>query len=167
MFERLHFSSQSLSYSHQVYSNNQQPSSVFSRTAKRIFDILVDYLNSQYTNYTSIANLSPNQSQTPINNQNPSSLSAMAAERLTTQQPQGVKYFNYYATIRKEILDFLLRVRSDRSGKVLLVNKLNRRRFAQSKHLHLSLQYLYLIVKLETNIFNMIIWLLGRVKIKI
>lgn len=80
-----------------------------------------------------------------ITPQGPSSLSAMAAESLTQLQQHQIqaqtnpKYFNYYATIRRDIFEFLLRIRSNKQGKVLLINRLNRRKYQESKYLILSL----------------------------
>jgi hypothetical protein len=116
-----------------------------SSCAIQIFEILTGYLDNYYASVmSSSANL-------------PSSLSSMAAEslnvvaaaaaaagvdsnvRIQLQQQQQLKYFNYYATIRKEIFEFLLRIRSDRCGKVLLINRVNRRKYKESKCLHLNL----------------------------
>lgn len=118
----------------------------FSTSVIRIFNILVDYLDAQYS-HSSIG-LSSN-TPVPVNNNLPSSLSTIATETLAAAahnlhsqllQPQA-KYFNYYATIRKEIFEFLLRLRSDNCGKALLMNKIHKLKFQESKYLHLSLRF--------------------------
>lgn len=103
-----------------------------SRCSIRIYEILIEYLNNYYASVHST----------------PSSLSSIASESLmsstngasASQHQIQLKYFNYYATIRRDIFEFLLRIRSNSNGKVLLVNRLNRRRFKESKCLHLSIR---------------------------
>ncbi len=74
-----------------------------------IFNILVSFIENYYTNSSA------------------QSLSASS------------KYFNYYSSIRKEIFEFLLRIRSDPHKKCLLINRTNRRTSKQSQYLLLTL----------------------------
>ena len=50
------------------------------------------------------------------------------------------KNFNYYAQIRRDIFDFLFRIRSDKDNRVYLLNKIDRKKYTNSK-------YLVLIIK--------------------
>ena len=99
VFERLHFGS----------TNNS-----FNFTTIRIFTILVRFLKEQYDEC--VFSSQSKTLQVSFQSQCPSSLSTIAANAINEknlknsflQQP---KYFNYYASIRKEILDFFLRLR--------------------------------------------------------
>ena len=81
-----------------------------------IFKILVTYIDNYYAST--------------------SSLSPMSSSSSSVLQP---KYFNYYASIRKDVFEFLLRIRSDSHKKCLLVNRNNRRTSKQSQYLMLTL----------------------------
>ena len=83
-----------------------------------IFNILVTYIDNYYINTSYLSPLS-------------SSSSLLLSQS---------KYFNYYASIRKEIFEFLLRIRSDPHKKCLLVNRNNRRTSKQSQYLLLTLK---------------------------
>lgn len=103
-----------------------------------IFEILIKYLEYFYQ----------------IQCNHPSSLSSIATETLNnliqhqnnqnqsqTQSQSNQKYFNYYATIRRDVFEFLLRIRSNSYGKVLLVNRTQKRKYLESKYLILNLWY--------------------------
>ena len=129
LFERRHFNS-----------NNCMTSSCV-----RIYAILINYLESYYANYYSNAT---NKSLLL-----PSTLSSMAAETLAYQQQQNTQHrssisltnssdmhlfsknFNYYALIRREIFDFLLRIRSDKDNRVQLLTRKDKRKHDDSKYL--------------------------------
>ena len=49
------------------------------------------------------------------------------------------KYYNYYAQIRREIFEFLLRIRSDKNNRMLLLNRTDRRKHLVSKYLILNI----------------------------
>lgn len=125
-FERLHFD---------IHHQN-----LSSHTAIRIFNILVRFLKGQYD---MLSNAQQQEATlAAMNSQFPSSLSAIAANAINQKKQmfstiQHPKYFNYYASIRKDVFEFFLRLRSDKFGKLLLVNKQNPRRILKSKHLHL------------------------------
>jgi hypothetical protein len=136
LFERRHYNS-----------NNCMTSSCV-----KIYSILINYLESYYANYYSNAS---NKSLLL-----PSTLSSMAAETLAYQQQQQhqntqhrssislsnssdmhlfSKNFNYYALIRREIFDFLLRIRSDKNNRVQLLSRKDKRKHDDSKYLVLSM----------------------------
>lgn len=131
VFERLHFGA----------TNNS-----FNFTTIRIYKILVRFLKEQYDEC--VFSSQSKTLQVSFQSQCPSSLSTIAANAINEknlknsflQQP---KYFNYYASIRKEILDFFLRLRCDKLGKLILVNKQNPKRVFKSKYLHLIIRLLY------------------------
>lgn len=50
------------------------------------------------------------------------------------------KFFNYYAQIRRDIFEFLLRIRSDKSNRMVLLTRSDRRKHFRSKYLILDLQ---------------------------
>lgn len=88
---------------------NQKLSST--KSCLDIFNMLISYLDSYYNNVTNTNN------STSTHN----------------------KYFNYYASIRKDIFEFLLRIRSDNSNRCVLINRQNRRTSKQSQYLSLTL----------------------------
>lgn len=49
-------------------------------------------------------------------------------------------FFNYYAEIRLKIFEFLFRIRSHKNNKMILLNRNERRKFVESKHLVLHLK---------------------------
>lgn len=112
--------------------------STFSTCSIEIFNILVKYIEYYY-----LTQYSFNSTNFFMTN-NPSTLSSMAAESLPVQNQIGAqsssKFFNYYSHIRKEIFDFLLRIRSNSQGRVLLIDRVNRRKYIQSKYLMLNLK---------------------------
>lgn len=130
----------------------------FSLTAIRIFNVLVAYLKSQYEQFTtstitSMSQAAPQQPQS-LSSQL-TSLSKMAASVINPAKPtvaessqliQLPKYFNYYASIRREIFEFLLRIRSDRFGQLLLLNRQNSRRIHESKNLHLTIRFVFNLI---------------------
>ena len=58
---------------------------------------------------------------------------------MATQSQTSLKYANYYGQIRKEIFEFLLRIRSDKHNKCLLINPSNTRTHKESAYLLLAL----------------------------
>lgn len=87
-------------------------SNPFSNCTKLIYNILTDYLDMYYSKIS-------NQQASPPSN-SVSTLSNLASESLIVQQAQfNPKFFNYYAAIRRDIFEFLLRIRSDKNGRVL------------------------------------------------
>lgn len=116
------------------YKDNQK----FSICSIEIFNILVKYIEYYY-----LTQYSFNSSNLFATN-NPNSLSSIAADNLPIQNQSEAqsspKFFNYYSQIRREIFDFLLRIRSDAEGRVLLIDKANRRKFIQSKFLMLNIR---------------------------
>ncbi|RNA02311.1 tuberin isoform X5, partial [Brachionus plicatilis] len=109
----------------------------FTACSLEIFNILVKYIEYYY-----LTQYNFNSANFFMSN-NPSSLSSIAAENLPVQNQieaqSNSKFFNYYSHIRKEIFDFLLRIRSNPEGRVLLIDRVNRRKFIQSKYLMLNL----------------------------
>lgn len=146
VFERLHFSGP-YRYS-------------FSLTAIRIFNVLVAYLKSQYEQFMTSSTTTQVAAQQPQSlSSQLTSLSKMAASVINpaTKSPsvpessqliQLPKYFNYYASIRREIFEFLLRIRSDRFGQLLLLNRQNPRRIHESKNLHLTIKLVFIFIYL-------------------
>jgi hypothetical protein len=110
----------------------------FTNCSIKIYDILVRYLEGYYMNQCLLspsilleeAQSNSNQPQTV-----PTELSINHLQAQTNP-----KFFNYYATIRRDIFELLLRIRSDNDNRVLLVNKTNRQKFQQSKYLLLNLR---------------------------
>ncbi|CAF0862230.1 unnamed protein product [Brachionus calyciflorus] len=109
----------------------------FTKCIIEIFNILVKYLEYYYLTQYSFNNAMM------INSNNPSSLMSIAAESLPMhsqwQAQTSPKFYNYYSTIRKEIFEFLLRIRSNRNNKVMLINRVNRRKSTESKYLMLNI----------------------------
>ena len=115
----------------------------------RIYSILVNYLDSYYD----------------INHNKIFSLSTIAAESLAFQQQQHQQQnqhrssislptpdlhlhsrnFNYYAQIRRDIFDFLFRIRSDKENRVHLLNRNDRKKHTDSKYLILVLNKRYFL----------------------
>jgi hypothetical protein len=116
----------------------------------KIFDLLLRFLEGYYlSNFLISTNLNQQQSNilsddssiNSINIQellNDKTLPMCTANQLQAQM--NPKYFNYYATLRRDVFEFLLRIRSDSKGKVLLIDRHKRRIFKESKHLHLILR---------------------------
>ncbi len=138
LFERYHYNS----------------SHCMTRCCSRIYSILLNILMDYY------------KSIGPSNTNSKFSLFSMAAESLASQQQQhqqqqqqqhrgsissnapseishhhnNIKNSNYYAQIRRDIFDFLFRIRSDKDNRVHLLNRLERKKYTNSK-------YLVLIIK--------------------
>ena len=115
----------------------------FSDCSKKIFDILIRFLEGFYlSQYLLSASLLTDDSIVNASQlqqfQAGNSLYFLNAGHMQAQM--NSKYFNYYATIRRDIFEFLLRIRSDTKNRVLLINKLNRRTFQESKYLLLNLR---------------------------
>jgi hypothetical protein len=57
------------------------------------------------------------------------------------QQPphNPSKFFNYYAQMRRDIFEFLLRIRSGPNNRVVLLSRSDRRKHSQAKYLLLGL----------------------------
>lgn len=132
LFERHHFNS----------------SHCMTRSCAKIYCILTSYLHTYYEAFCN----------------KPSSLSTIAADTLTfqhqqqqQQQPQSqqghqhrnsislsmdhnLKYFNYYAQLRRDVFDFLFRIRSDFQNRVQLLNRNDRKKHSDSKYLILALK---------------------------
>ena len=125
LFERHHYNS----------------SHCMTRSCVRIYSILTNYLDSYYDSFCN----------------KPSSLSTIAADTLAFQQQQqhqqlqhrnsismntdqNLKYFNYYAQLRRDVFDFLFRLRSDSNNRVQLLNRNDRKKHIDSKYLMLVLK---------------------------
>jgi hypothetical protein len=70
------------------------------------------------------------------------SISSNAPSEISHHHHNNIKNFNYYAQIRRDIFDFLFRIRSDKDNRVHLLNRLERKKYTNSK-------YLVLIIKNE------------------
>ena len=114
----------------------------YTKCCIEVYNILIRYLDYYYKTQSVaklIAQASTPTANTPPPTQKqfiqPSSSEQLANIAQTNQQ----KYFNYYAMIRKDIFEFLLRIRSDKRNKLTLVSKTNRRKCLESKYLLLTL----------------------------
>jgi hypothetical protein len=102
----------------------------FTNCSIKIYGILVRYLEGYYMSQVPV---SPEEAQIKSTELNLFSFNQWHAQ-------MNPKFFNYYATIRRDIFEFLLRIRSDNESRVLLINKTNRRKYQQSKYLLLNLR---------------------------
>ena len=133
----------------------------FSLCCVRIFNILVDYVEKYYA-LVGHYHQKPQQPQQPqqqqqqpatatLTRRHSSSLAPLivmplsgsvglgGSGELLNQAHLVAKYFNYYASIRKDILEFLLRIRSDKYRRLLLIARTNRRKYQTSQHLLLTI----------------------------
>ena len=101
----------------------------FTKSCIKIFDILTRYLESFYPRLPQPSSTAPSLEITQLHS----------------------RLFNYYATIRRDIFEFLLRIRSDSNNKVLLSSRTDRRKFTESKFLilHLSKFVFFIIFKIQ------------------
>jgi hypothetical protein len=119
----------------------------FTHCSIKIYEILVKYLEGYYMSQYLVSgggsalssdDAFANVGQVIQNANQGSALNLLSSNHL--QQQMNPKFFNYYATIRRDIFEFLLRIRSDTENRVLLINKSNRRTFQRSKYLLLNLR---------------------------
>ncbi len=78
----------------------------------------------------------------PLVKSQPNSLiSPLGCDKPSSTSPLqlSAKFFNYYAQIRRDLFEFLLRIRSDPSNRLILLNKTDRRKHLISKFLLLRL----------------------------
>ncbi len=61
-------------------------------------------------------------------------------ENTSKNQQFNLKFFTYYAQIRREIFEFFLRIRSDSNNRMVLLNRTDRRKHIVSKYLLLRLE---------------------------
>ena len=99
----------------------------FAKSCTKVFAILVAYLDSYYN--------------PQLNTQVTLNRGEKTKPQLQPSPPTqaNVKYFNYYAQIRRDIFEFLLRFRSDKNGRMLLVVRNDRRKRFKSKYLMLGM----------------------------
>ena len=119
----------------------------FTLCCVEIYNILTKYLEYYYNHQYN--QLFSNTSTNSITNSASNSLirthSSSFADQPTSiiQQQQSqiaqLKFFNYYANIRKDVFEFLLRIRSDKCKKLLLLNRNNRRKLIESKYLLITI----------------------------
>lgn len=111
-------------------------SACFTKSCVKIFQILTNYLESYYSlNGETIAKqffISSTAQRSQSDNQKQHVYSQL--------QANANRYFNYYAQIRRDIFEFLLRIRSDNHNRMLLLNRGDRRKFLKSKYLIIDLE---------------------------
>lgn len=116
-----------------------------SRCLIKVYNVLVAYLEGYYLSQYKMSVISPLQDNSDfiVSSEELQRLCQVNPLLLSPAQIQAqlnAKYFNYYATLRRDIFEFLMRIRSDTRNKALMVSKTNKRSCHESKSLLLGLK---------------------------
>jgi hypothetical protein len=90
------------------------------------YEVLINYLESYYTSTVYLQ-------QTQIDQQ-----SMSLSPQMQQIQQINIKLQNYHSNIRRDIFEFLIRIRSDCYKRLILLSRTNRRKYTKSKYLVLT-----------------------------